>query len=247
MGALFHRERTGEATTVDVSLLATGMWSMGAALALSLQLDVPWAPAAEGRQPDAATRSSPTTRPRTAATWPSAACSRRSTGPKPSPSSAGRSWPTTSASPTPPRSSPTATRATSSWPPAFAERTLDEWREQLADFSGQWTMVQNTLEAAADPQIGRQRLRQRLRDGRRRPVPAGHGPRAVRRPARAGPAGTGVQRARRRHPREPRLRLGHDRGPQGPRRRGLRPRSARPPRTCARHTTDPWSRRRKFV
>jgi crotonobetainyl-CoA:carnitine CoA-transferase CaiB-like acyl-CoA transferase len=28
MGALFHRERTGEATTVDVSLLAQGMWTM---------------------------------------------------------------------------------------------------------------------------------------------------------------------------------------------------------------------------
>ncbi len=30
MGALFHRERTGEATVVDVSLLGAGMWSMGA-------------------------------------------------------------------------------------------------------------------------------------------------------------------------------------------------------------------------
>src|SRR6478609_1062579 len=48
MGALFHRERTGEATTVDVSLLGTGMWSMGAALALSLQLDRPWAPPQRG-------------------------------------------------------------------------------------------------------------------------------------------------------------------------------------------------------
>src|ERR687897_2232821 len=42
MGALFHRQRTGEATTVDVSLLGVGMWSMGAALALSLQHQVPW-------------------------------------------------------------------------------------------------------------------------------------------------------------------------------------------------------------
>src|SRR3954470_8711459 len=44
MGALFHRERTGEATTVDVSLLGTGIWSMGAAFALSLQHGVPWRP-----------------------------------------------------------------------------------------------------------------------------------------------------------------------------------------------------------
>ena len=29
MGALFHRERTGEATVVDVSLFGTGLWAMG--------------------------------------------------------------------------------------------------------------------------------------------------------------------------------------------------------------------------
>ncbi|HKY14605.1 MAG TPA: CoA transferase, partial [Microthrixaceae bacterium] len=49
MGALFHRERTGEATTVDVSLLSTGLWSMGAALALSLQFGFPWAPPPQGQ------------------------------------------------------------------------------------------------------------------------------------------------------------------------------------------------------
>ncbi|MET0728506.1 MAG: CoA transferase, partial [Acidimicrobiales bacterium] len=43
MGALFHRERTGEATTVDVSLLGVGLWAMGQAMALSLALGVPWA------------------------------------------------------------------------------------------------------------------------------------------------------------------------------------------------------------
>ena len=42
MGALFHRERTGEATIVDVSLLGTGLWAMGQAVALSLQMDIPW-------------------------------------------------------------------------------------------------------------------------------------------------------------------------------------------------------------
>src|SRR6202034_2590173 len=42
LGALFHRERTGEATTVDVSLLGTGMWAMGQAFALSLVSNVPW-------------------------------------------------------------------------------------------------------------------------------------------------------------------------------------------------------------
>src|SRR5436853_1194273 len=44
MGALFHRERTGAATIIDVSLLGTGLWAMGQAIALSLLLDKPWAP-----------------------------------------------------------------------------------------------------------------------------------------------------------------------------------------------------------
>ena len=42
MGALFHRERTGEATVVDVSLFGTGLWAMGQAVALSLQMNIPW-------------------------------------------------------------------------------------------------------------------------------------------------------------------------------------------------------------
>src|SRR5947209_6106155 len=42
MGALYHREKTGEGTVVDVSLLGTGLWAMGQALALSLLLNIPW-------------------------------------------------------------------------------------------------------------------------------------------------------------------------------------------------------------
>ena len=46
--ALLDRERTGRAHVVDVSLLATGMWAMGQAMALSLLLETPWqAPPAE--------------------------------------------------------------------------------------------------------------------------------------------------------------------------------------------------------
>jgi crotonobetainyl-CoA:carnitine CoA-transferase CaiB-like acyl-CoA transferase len=44
MGALFHRERTGEATVVDVSLLGTGLWAMGQAMAMSLIANVGWQP-----------------------------------------------------------------------------------------------------------------------------------------------------------------------------------------------------------
>jgi crotonobetainyl-CoA:carnitine CoA-transferase CaiB-like acyl-CoA transferase len=41
-GALFKRERTGEPSVIDVSLLAAGSWAMAAAIALSLQTGEPW-------------------------------------------------------------------------------------------------------------------------------------------------------------------------------------------------------------
>ena len=50
LGALFHRDRTGEALPVDVSLLGVGMWAMSPAIALSLQLDMPWRPGPEQRR-----------------------------------------------------------------------------------------------------------------------------------------------------------------------------------------------------
>lgn len=40
--ALLHRERTGEATLVDVSLLATGMWAQSAAIALTQDAGEVW-------------------------------------------------------------------------------------------------------------------------------------------------------------------------------------------------------------
>src|SRR5580704_8112705 len=49
LGALFHRERSGEPSVVDVSLLGTGLWAMGQALALSLLLEKPRAPPPAGR------------------------------------------------------------------------------------------------------------------------------------------------------------------------------------------------------
>ena len=151
MGALFHRERTGEATTVDVSLLGAGLWSMGAGLALSLQMDIPWAPPPKG--------GSPSGNPlvgnyRTQDGRYVALCCLQP----------GKYWaeavtligvpeladddrfvdaPTILAN---------GNEGYELLAAAFAERPLDEWRERLADFSGQWAIVQNTLEAAADPQ-----------------------------------------------------------------------------------------------
>jgi crotonobetainyl-CoA:carnitine CoA-transferase CaiB-like acyl-CoA transferase len=39
--ALFHRERTGEAVELDVSLMSTGWWAAGTAVAMSLETGIP--------------------------------------------------------------------------------------------------------------------------------------------------------------------------------------------------------------
>ena len=108
LGALFHRERTGEALPLDVSLLGVGMWAMSPAIALSLQLDMPWRPGpsrgggAGPAQP--ARRHLPAHR--TAGSWPSRACRDSATGRVPAGSSGARTSSRTSASP-----------RTSSWRP----------------------------------------------------------------------------------------------------------------------------------
>ncbi len=40
--ALLHRERTGEATVVDISLLSTAMWAMGGTIAVSQDMGMAW-------------------------------------------------------------------------------------------------------------------------------------------------------------------------------------------------------------
>ena len=150
MGALFHRERTGEATIVDVSLLGTGLWAMGQAVALSLLMDVPWgAPPAEQMRANPLAANYLTKDGRFLAFT----CLQ-----------AGKYWPPMCEVierpelATDPRFADHASLMAHSVEAgeilrdAFAERTLAEWRERLADFIGQWTVVQDTLEAAADPQ-----------------------------------------------------------------------------------------------
>ena len=149
MGALFHRERSGEATVVDVSLFGTGLWAMGQAMALSLLLDMPWQmpPGAGGGNP--LTRNYRTQEGRDLAFT----CLQ-----------AGKYWPTLCDAigrqdlKDDPRfadmaslleNAPAAIEALTE---VFASGTVQEWRDKLADWDGQWTVVQDTLEAAADPQ-----------------------------------------------------------------------------------------------
>jgi len=150
MGALFHRERTGEATTVDVSLLGTGMWSMGQAFAISLLSNVPWqGPPSNAPRLNPLTANYPTKDDR----FLSFCCLQ-----------AGKYWaPLCDAIGRPelgsdPRFADHATllehcaEAQEILRATFAELPLSEWRERLADFTGQWCVAQDTLEATTDPQ-----------------------------------------------------------------------------------------------
>jgi len=150
MGALFHRERTGEATTVDVSLLGIGMWSMGAALALSLQHQVGWAPPpphAPTGNPLSATYTTKDgkflalTCLQAARYWPEIC----TVVDRPELATDGRFADAAAIT-------QNVAAATDLLRETFAQRTAGEWRDRLADFSGQWAMVQDTLEAAADQQ-----------------------------------------------------------------------------------------------
>lgn len=149
MGALFHRERTGEATEVDVSLFGAGLWSMGAALALSLALDAPWlAPplGRTGRNPlvnNYATSDGQ---------WIALTCLQ-----------ANKYWAETCEVVGRPEygNDPrfeaeklisNSADAIAMLEEAFAGATLDTWVERLEIYSGQWAVVQDTLQAAEDPQ-----------------------------------------------------------------------------------------------
>ena len=150
MGALFHRERTGETSIVDVSLLGVGLWAMGQALALSLLLDKPWSPPAAG-----AIGANPLSRTyRTQdgrVLW--FTCLQ-----------AGKYWPTLCEAIGRPELAVDArfadqqslmtnsVAATELLDEIFGSASLEEWRGRLASFDGQWAVVQDTLEAAADPQ-----------------------------------------------------------------------------------------------
>jgi crotonobetainyl-CoA:carnitine CoA-transferase CaiB-like acyl-CoA transferase len=145
MGALFHRERTGEAPVVDVSLLATGMWAMSNAITQATADDTwTWPP---GRNPLSEAYETKDGR------WIALCCLQ-----------AGYYWPHVCAVIGRPelasdprfadyRSIITNTAAAAAiLTEAFAGHTLAEWTRRLAGFTGQWSPVQDAREAAADPQ-----------------------------------------------------------------------------------------------
>ena len=150
MGALFHRERTGQATVVDVSLLGVGMWAMGQAVALSLVLGMPWTPPPADRVgSNPLSRNYETKDGRVLAFT----CLQPAKYWAPLCETVGRPELVTD-----PRFGDYESLMANSDAAAgilvevFASATLAEWRERLEGFIGQWAVVQDTLEAAADPQ-----------------------------------------------------------------------------------------------
>lgn len=150
MGALYHRERTGEPTIVDVSLFGTGIWAQGQALSLSMLLNVPFAvPTATTSKRNPLTGNYKTKDQR----FISFTCLQ-----------AGKYWPDMCRVigrpelSTDPRFADHVSLisngldAVKELQKTFAEATLEEWRERLEGFSGQWAVVQDTLEVGSDPQ-----------------------------------------------------------------------------------------------
>jgi crotonobetainyl-CoA:carnitine CoA-transferase CaiB-like acyl-CoA transferase len=152
-GALLHRERTGEALVVDVSLLATGAWAMASAIALSLQTKQPWglAALAGGGGPKNPLSGTYKTKDgkfvclvmlQAFRYWPDF-CQHIG---RPELVADARF---TSAE----RLSENATAARELIAEVLVGGTLAEWTERFRTLQGQWAPVQDTLEVAADPQV----------------------------------------------------------------------------------------------
>ena len=151
--ALLHRERTGEADVVDVSLLATGMWAMGAGIALSLRTGQPWT------GPPSATSGAPFN--------PLAGRYLTSDGKYVAFSmlQGFKYWPEVCARlgldelvddprfATQELFTENTAIAADLIAPVIAARTMAEWKERFYGMRGQWSPVQDTVDLMSDPQV----------------------------------------------------------------------------------------------
>jgi crotonobetainyl-CoA:carnitine CoA-transferase CaiB-like acyl-CoA transferase len=151
--ALLKRERTGEPSVVDVSLLGSGMWAMGHTIALTMHLDQRLV------MPEPGTHGSPTNplvalyvtsddryisfvMMQPAKFWPDVCrhIDRPELADEPRFATAEQISTHT----------PEAVEILSK---AIATRTLAEWSERFATLAGPWAPVQDTLQVAKDAQV----------------------------------------------------------------------------------------------
>lgn len=152
--ALVKRERTGEPSIVDVSLLSSGLWAMGHGVAVSLHLGKPFVAAplgAHGSPTNPLTGLYRTADDRYLAFvmlqptkfWADVChhIGRSDLAADPRFSTAEQMAANTE-------------EAVELLREVFATRTLAEWTERFATLTGPWAPVQDTLQVGADPQIG---------------------------------------------------------------------------------------------
>jgi crotonobetainyl-CoA:carnitine CoA-transferase CaiB-like acyl-CoA transferase len=150
--ALLKRERTGEPSVVDVSLLSLGAWAMSAGIALSLQMERPWGTPMPGG---------------TGSFNPLVGIYETSDGRYLClvMLQAARYWADFCAHIDRPelardprfadeaKLSANASEAAGILRDVFKTRTLAEWTDRFGTLQGQWAPVQNTLEVVEDPQV----------------------------------------------------------------------------------------------
>ncbi len=149
--ALLKRERTGEPSVVDVSLLSTGAWAMAAGVAMSLQTGEPWAmPTGAGGPGNALVGLYPTQDKR----WISMVMLQGHPFWEDFCKHLGREdLVSDERFDTPEKFMSNAAAARAEIGAEMSKRTLAEWTERFATLRGPWAPVQNTLEVAADPQV----------------------------------------------------------------------------------------------
>jgi len=150
--ALFHRERTGEADVVDVSLMNTGMWAMGAGIAVSLLAGMPWHELAAhtvGQITNPLVQVYETKDGRFLSLcmlqghyyWPEA-CERLGIP----------QYVDDPRFDTNEHFIENAPQGAELVAEAIRGKTLEDWKAQLQGMKGQWAPVQDTVEVASDPQ-----------------------------------------------------------------------------------------------
>jgi crotonobetainyl-CoA:carnitine CoA-transferase CaiB-like acyl-CoA transferase len=151
--ALLKRERTGEPSIVDVSLLGSGLWAMGQAIGVSLHLGKRWVAPAAGAHGSPTNPLSGVYRTaddrylafvmlQPGKYWADVChhIGRPELADDPRFASAEQIAANTS-------------QAVEILREVIASRTLKEWTEQLATLAGPWAPVQDTLQVADDAQI----------------------------------------------------------------------------------------------